>query len=64
MNLTRSGYTGQQKYGTVLWSGDISAKWETLAKQIPAGLGFCASGMPYWTLDIGGFFVKRGSAWF
>lgn len=64
VNLTRSGYTGQQKYGTVLWSGDISAKWETLAKQIPAGLGFCASGMPYWTLDIGGFFVKRGSAWF
>ena len=64
MNLTRSGYTGQQKYGTVLWSGDISASWETLRKQITAGLHFCACGLPYWTLDIGAFFVKRGKPWF
>ena len=63
-NLTRSGYTGQQKYGTILWSGDISAKWETLEKQIAAGLNFCASGLPYWTLDIGAFFVKQGTEWF
>lgn len=64
VNLTRSGYTGQQKYGTILWSGDISANWETLRKQIAAGLNFCASGLPYWTLDIGGFFVKKGHMWF
>lgn len=59
-NLTRSGYTGQQKYGTVLWSGDISASWTTLKKQIAEGLSMAASGFPWWTLDIGGFFVKRG----
>ena len=47
-----------------MWSGDISAKWETLKKQIAIGLDFCASGMPYWTQDIGGFFVKRGKAWY
>ena len=64
MNLTRSGYAGSQKYGTVLWSGDISASWDTLKKQIAAGLHFCASGLPYWTLDIGAFFVKKGEPWF
>lgn len=64
VNLTRSGYTGQQRYGTILWSGDIAASWETLKKQIAAGLGFSASGMPYWTTDIGAFFVKEGGLWY
>jgi alpha-D-xyloside xylohydrolase len=64
VNLTRNGYTGQQRYGTILWSGDISASWSTLKSQIAAGLNFCASGMPYWTLDIGAFFVKKGVQWF
>lgn len=64
VNLTRSGYLGSQKYGTVLWSGDISASWKTLKEQIAAGLNFCASGHPYWTFDIGAFFVKRGKPWF
>ncbi len=64
INLTRSGYTGQQRYGAILWSGDISATWSTFKKQIAAGLNLCASGIPYWTLDIGAFFVKRGTQWF
>lgn len=64
INLTRNGYTGQQRYGAILWSGDIEASWDTLRKQIAAGLNFCASGLPYWTLDIGGFFVKRGMPWY
>lgn len=64
VNLTRSGYTGQQRYGAILWSGDISASWQTLKRQIPAGLNLCASGYPYWTLDIGAFFVKKGIQWF
>ena len=63
-NLTRSAHTGSQRYGTILWSGDISAKWDTLKNQIPAGLNFCASGLPFWTLDIGAFFVKQGTQWF
>ena len=63
-NLTRSAHTGSQRYGTIFWSGDISAKWDTLKKQIPAGLNFCASGLPFWTLDIGAFFVKQGTQWF
>lgn len=64
VNLTRSGYPGQQRYGTILWSGDISASWDTLRKQIAAGINFCASGMPYWTIDIGAFFVKNGLQWY
>ena len=64
INLTRSGYTGSQRYGTILWSGDTYASWDTLKKQIAAGLNFCASGLPYWTLDIGAFFIKRGTNWF
>ncbi|MCR4763360.1 MAG: glycoside hydrolase family 31 protein [Lachnospiraceae bacterium] len=64
VNLTRSGYPGQQRFGTILWSGDISASWDTLRRQIAAGLQFCASGMPYWTVDIGAFFVKNGTPWY
>lgn len=57
LNLTRSGYASIQKYGTVLWSGDICATWDTFKKQITEGINMGISGMPYWTLDIGGFFV-------
>jgi alpha-D-xyloside xylohydrolase len=64
VNLTRASYAGQQRYSTIVWSGDINATWETLKQQIPEGLNFCASGMPYWTLDIGGFFVKEMHNWF
>jgi alpha-D-xyloside xylohydrolase len=59
LNLTRSGYAGSQAYGTVLWSGDITATWETLKVQIREGLNLCMSGHPYWTLDAGGFFVVK-----
>ena len=55
--LTRNGFAGQQRYGAASWSGDISASWTALKKQIPAGLGFSLSGIPYWTLDSGGFAV-------
>jgi alpha-D-xyloside xylohydrolase len=54
--LTRSAYAGQQRNAAVSWSGDIKGTWEVFAKQIPAGLNFCLSGIPYWNTDIGGFF--------
>ena len=57
--LTRSGYAGSQRYGAAVWSGDIAARWEDFKNQIPAGLNFCLSGLPYWTSDIGGFAVER-----
>lgn len=65
VNLTRSAYAGQQRYGTITWSGDIAASWDTLSRQIPAGLNFSIAGMPYWTLDVGAFFVKnKPEQWF
>lgn len=65
VNLTRSAYLGQQRYGTITWSGDVCATWETLRRQIADGLNFCATGMPYWTTDIGAFFVKNDpNLWF
>lgn len=63
-NLTRSAYIGQQRFGVICWSGDIGASWKTFRNQIPAGLNFCASGLPYWTIDVGAFFVKRGNFWY
>ena len=64
LNLTRSGFPGQQRYGAFVWNGDTSANWETLGKSIPDGLNFCLSGQPYWTEDAGAFFVKRWVQWF
>ena len=55
--LTRSAFTGQQRYAAATWSGDTSSTWTAMRLQIPAGLGFCISGIPYWTMDIGGFSV-------
>jgi alpha-D-xyloside xylohydrolase len=53
--LTRSAWAGQQRNAAVTWSGDIGSDWATFANQIPAGLNFCASGIPYWNTDTGGF---------
>ncbi len=59
--LTRSGFAGMQRYAAVVWSGDTSSTWSAMRAQITAGLGFCLSGMPYWTMDSGGFSVP---SWF
>lgn len=57
VNLTRAGYTGSQNYGTVLWSGDISARWDVMRAQVVEGQKMAMSGISNWTLDIGAFFV-------
>lgn len=56
MILTRSGFSGIQRYGAVTWSGDVGNDWETLRRQIAGGLGQMATGLPWWTYDAGGFF--------
>jgi len=57
--LTRSGFAGEQRYSTVTWSGDITSTWTALAKQIPAGLGASISGLPFWTMDTGGYTMQN-----
>ncbi|MES2775652.1 MAG: TIM-barrel domain-containing protein [Bacteroidota bacterium] len=56
VTLTRSTFPGQQRFGTINWSGDIGWSWDTYKRQIVAGLNYNLTGMPYWTTDIGGFF--------
>jgi alpha-D-xyloside xylohydrolase len=55
--LTRSGFAGQQRYGSNIWSGDVVASWSALRNQISAGLNLSLTGIPYWNSDIGGFFL-------
>ena len=56
MILTRCGFPGIQRYGSALWSGDVGNDWEAFRRQITAGLGVQAAGIPWWTYDAGGFF--------
>jgi alpha-D-xyloside xylohydrolase len=53
--LTRSAFLGQQRNATTVWSGDVLGTFATLRRQIPAGLNFQVSGIPYWTTDIAGY---------
>ncbi|MGI4739384.1 MAG: TIM-barrel domain-containing protein [Janthinobacterium lividum] len=54
--LTRSAFAGQQRNGTMVWSGDVDSRWDVLAKQPAAALNLSLAGFPYWNSDIGGFF--------
>ena len=64
--MTRSSFTGQQHYGSNMWSGDVNSTWDMLRKQVPAGLSFSLTGNPNFNTDIGGFFCgsynRRGPA--
>jgi alpha-D-xyloside xylohydrolase len=53
--LSRSAFAGNQRYAVTAWSGDVNCDFENLRRQVPAGLNFMLSGIPYWTTDIGGF---------
>ncbi len=64
VNLTRSTFPGQQRYGTIVWNGDTHASWNSFKQQIPAGLNYMATGNPYWTVDVGCFFIGSDPRWF
>jgi alpha-D-xyloside xylohydrolase len=53
--LIRQAFAGQQRNATTLWSSDISCSFESFKVQVPQGINACASGIPYWTSDIGGY---------
>jgi len=57
--LTRSAFAGSQRYAASIWSGDIASRWEDMRTQITAGMNYSLSGLPYWTMDIGGFAVEK-----
>lgn len=54
-NLLRCAWAGSQRYGAIVWSGDISSTWDDLRNQIPVGLHMGLAGIPWFTTDIGGF---------
>ncbi|OOF97331.1 glycoside hydrolase family 31 protein [Aspergillus carbonarius ITEM 5010] len=55
VNLLRCAWAGSQKYGALVWSGDIASSWSSFRNQLAAGLNMGLSGIPWWTTDIGGF---------
>lgn len=64
MILTRSGFIGQQRYASNVWSGDVQSSWDSFRRQVPAGLNFSLTGMPHWNSDLGGFFASSyNSVW-
>ncbi len=56
VTLSRCGYLGAQKFGALIWSGDIHSTFESLTEQIKSGLNMAMCGLPWWNTDIGGFF--------
>jgi alpha-D-xyloside xylohydrolase len=55
VTLSRSAWAGSQRYAAAVWSGDIPSTFDSLRRQIPAGLNIGLSGIVWWTTDIGGF---------
>ncbi|MHA6530090.1 glycoside hydrolase family 31 protein [Paenibacillus sp. BAC0078] len=55
INLVRSAWAGSQRYGALVWSGDIHSSFKVLGIQVRAGLNMAMAGIPWWTTDIGGF---------
>ena len=55
VNLVRCAWAGSQRYGALVWSGDIHSDWPTFRRQVSAGLNMGIAGIPWWTTDIGGF---------
>ena len=55
VNLLRCGWAGSQKYGNVIWSGDVPSTFEAFRDQLQAGLNMGLAGIPWWTTDVGGF---------
>ena len=56
VTLTRCAYPGSQKFGALVWSGDIPSTFESLSMQVKAGLNMSLCGIPWWNTDIGGFY--------
>ena len=60
LSLVRCAWAGSQRYGALVWSGDIDSSWDSLNRQLRAGLNMAIAGIPWWTTDIGGFHGANG----
>lgn len=59
--LIRQSFAGEQRNATTLWSSDITCSFASFKRQVPQGINACASGIPYWTSDIGGYHLNWGA---
>lgn len=62
VTLCRSGWAGVQRFGAIIWSGDVYSNFGSLRDQVRAGLNMAMSGIPWWTTDIGGFYGFEDTA--
>ncbi|PKX97921.1 glycosyl hydrolase, family 31 [Aspergillus novofumigatus IBT 16806] len=63
ISLSRSGYIGSQRFCSMIWSGDTTSVWDTLAVQVASGLSAAATGWGWWTMDAGGFQADPTVTW-
>ena len=63
LSLSRSTYIGSQRFCSFIWSGDITATWETISAQVSVGLSAASTGWGWWTLDAGGFYADPTIYW-
>ncbi|KAJ9298333.1 CAZyme family GH31 [Paecilomyces variotii] len=63
ISLSRSGYIGSQRFCSMIWSGDTTSVWDTLAVQVASGLSAAATGWGWWTMDAGGFQADPTVPW-
>ena len=58
VNLLRSAWAGSQRFGNVVWSGDVPGTFEALRDQLQCGINMGLAGIPWWTTDVGGFMAN------
>ena len=55
VNLTRCAWAGSQRYGALVWSGDVGSTFADLKAQITCAIHMGMAGIPWFTTDMGGF---------
>jgi len=55
VNLVRCAWAGSQRYGALVWSGDIHSSFPSMRRQVTAGIHMGIAGIAWFTTDIGGF---------
>lgn len=55
INLVRCAWAGSQRFGTLVWSGDVHSSFRSMREQLSAGLSMGIAGIAWWDCDLGGF---------
>ena len=55
ISLARAAWIGSQRYGALVWNGDVPSTFDALRMSVKTGLNMAMCGIPWWNSDIGGF---------